>query len=88
MYLNNFNIKNLLAQKVWVKTGFFRCSAKKVNLVGRLISGLPLAEAIKQLEFCDKKSAPILLKNLKYGRHLAKERKMDVKKVFVSKFYL
>lgn len=41
----------------WIRTGMFRVSAQKLNLLGRQISQLPLPNAILQMKFSPKRAA-------------------------------
>lgn len=41
----------------WIRTGMFRVSSQKLNLLGRQISQLPLPNAILQMKFSPKRAA-------------------------------
>lgn len=44
-------------REFWIRTGLFRVSAQKLNMLGRQISGLPLSTAILQMQFSPKGAA-------------------------------
>lgn len=68
-----------------------RVSPWRLNLVCQLAAGLPLIEALKQLEFCTKKTAPLVQKVLKRTSNLADIRhglqpsQLEVSECFATK---
>ena len=44
-------------KEFWIRTGVFRVSSQKLNMLGRQISRLPLPKAILQMKFSPKKAA-------------------------------
>jgi ribosomal protein L22 len=63
----------------WIRTGMFRVSAQKLNLLGRQISTLPLQQAIIQMQFSPKRAAREILSLLlqAQGRIRAAPEKPD-----------
>jgi large subunit ribosomal protein L22 len=68
---------------------FARVSAQKARLVANLVRGASVEEAVRQLSFLDKKTAPILAKliNSAVANITAKaaSKELDIDDVFVSK---
>ena len=52
----------------WIRTGMFRVSAQKLNLLGRQITNLPLPQAIIQMQFSPKRAAREVLSLLKQAQ--------------------
>jgi large subunit ribosomal protein L22 len=67
-----------------------RHSPRKLNLICQLVAGLPLLEALKQLEFCDKGFAPLVKNVLARTSNLADIRdgiqqcQLEVAECFVT----
>ena len=55
-------------QAFWLRSALFRCSAQKLNLLGRQIHGLPLQHALNQMRFSPKKPAQNIYQLLWQGR--------------------
>ena len=56
----NISVSPSVAEPIkefWIRTGLFRVSSQKLNLLGRQISRLPLSTAILQMKFSQKKAA-------------------------------
>ncbi|CAO3663757.1 unnamed protein product [Rhizopus stolonifer] len=53
----------------------FRASPQKLNMLARQIRNLPVEEAIKQMEFSDKRTAKKVLHNLAFARKNAADQK-------------
>ncbi|KAI8085887.1 ribosomal protein L22/L17 [Gilbertella persicaria] len=53
----------------------FKTSPRKLNMLARQIRNLPIDEAIRQMEFSDKRSAKKILHNLAFARKNATDQK-------------
>ncbi|KAI8985887.1 ribosomal protein L22/L17 [Pilobolus umbonatus] len=65
----------------------FRTSPRKLNMLARQIRNLPVEEAIKQMEFSDKRSAKKILHNLAFATKNATEQK-EMKDLVVSQAWV
>ncbi|KAL9551364.1 hypothetical protein MBANPS3_004296 [Mucor bainieri] len=67
----------------------FKTSPRKLNMLARQIRNLPVDEAIRQMEFSDKRSAKKILHNLAFARKNAADQKgmenMVVSQAWVGK---
>ncbi|KAI9359459.1 ribosomal protein L22/L17, partial [Pilaira anomala] len=67
----------------------FKTSPRKLNMLARQIRNLPVEEAIRQMEFSDKRSAKKILHNLAFARKNAADQKgmenMVVSQAWVGK---
>ncbi|KAG2234487.1 ribosomal protein L22/L17 [Thamnidium elegans] len=70
-------------------SGNFKTSPRKLNMLARQIRNLPVEEAIRQMEFSDKRSAKKILHNLAFARKNAADQKgmenMVVSQAWVGK---
>lgn len=62
-----------------------KASPRKLNMLARQIRNLPVDEAIRQMEFSDKRSAKKILHNLAFARKNASEQK-GMKNLVVCKW--
>ncbi|BCX15539.1 MAG: 50S ribosomal protein L22 [Candidatus Parcubacteria bacterium] len=67
------------------KLNYFRMSPRKVRMVAKIIKGLPVNYAERQLMFYNKKAAKALLKLLKSAIANAKNKGYDSKDLYVEK---
>ncbi|KAI8882013.1 ribosomal protein L22 [Backusella circina FSU 941] len=65
----------------------FKTSPRKLNMIARSLRNLSVEEAIKQLEFSDKRSAKKILHNLAFARKNATEQK-DMKNLVISQAWV
>ncbi len=72
--------------EVTAKLRYARITPRKMRLVGGLCKGLPVAKAVFQLEYCQKRGGPILSKLLKSAVANAKEKGgIDVENLYVKR---
>ncbi len=73
--------------QVKAQLNYFRVSPRKVRTVAHLMTGLPVNEALKQLMFARKRSAPALIKLLKSAIANAKNTfRLDPENLFIKEF--
>ncbi|EIE83601.1 hypothetical protein G6F46_007125 [Rhizopus delemar] len=65
----------------------FRASPRKLNMIARQIRNLPVDEAIKQMEFSDKRTAKKVLHNLAFARKNAADQK-DMHNMIVAQAWV
>ncbi|KAI8973672.1 ribosomal protein L22/L17 [Mycotypha africana] len=65
----------------------FRVSPQKLNMLARQIRNLPVEEAIKQMEFSDKRAAKKIMHNLAFAKKNA-ESQMDMSNMIISQAWV
>jgi len=70
--------------EVKAKLNYFRMSPRKVRVVAKIIKGLPITRAEKELEYRNKKAAKALLKLLRSAVQNAKEKGLAKENLYVK----